>query len=66
MKTLKKWNEVIDLPMPDMGPVTEEARNETLENTHKFRGSVRLGTGNFFTDAEYKAYREKVLNTPMP
>ena len=63
---IKGWIEVIDEEMPQLGAITEKARERILENAAHFRGSMRISTGRFWTDAEYQKYREKVLNTPLP
>ena len=46
--------------------VTDLAKETTREATSRFRGSVRMSTGRFWTDAEYEKRRRKVLNTPLP
>ena len=66
MKDIKRWDEVLGMDMPEQSPITEEVRAETLKEAARFRGSVRLVTGLFWTDAEYARERKKVLSTPLP
>ncbi|KPK75781.1 MAG: hypothetical protein AMJ79_09735 [Phycisphaerae bacterium SM23_30] len=63
---LRPWKDMIDVDMPTMGPITEEIRKQTREQAARYRGGVRVSTGRFWTDAEYKKYRDKVLSTPLP
>ena len=62
---LRQWTEVVDLDMPPRGPVTARAREYSLREARLFRGGVRISTGMFWTDREYEAWREKMLNTPL-
>ncbi|MGO8766362.1 MAG: hypothetical protein ACLQSR_14645 [Limisphaerales bacterium] len=66
MSEIKRWDEVVGLDMPEQSAITEEVRAETLKEASRFRGSVRLVTGHFWTDEEYTRERKKVLNTPLP
>ena len=54
-KFLRGWQDVIEVPFPQLGPVTEETRQAVQEDAERFRGSVRLRMGQFYTDAEREA-----------
>jgi len=60
------WKDLIDVDLPRIGPITEQTRETTKEQSVRFRGSVRLSEGRFKTDQEYEEYRNRVLNTPLP
>jgi hypothetical protein len=62
----KDFNRLVDSDFPDPGPVTDKTREITRREADRFRGSVRLSLGKFWTDKEYEEYRKKVLNTPLP
>jgi hypothetical protein len=66
MKTLLRWNEIVSRDMPEQPAITKSVRSETLKEASRFRGSVRLVTGTFWTDEEYQSERTKVLSTPLP
>jgi hypothetical protein len=66
MSEIKRWDEVVCADMPEQSAITEEVRAETLKEASRFRGSVRLVTGLFWTDEDYARERNKVLNTPLP
>lgn len=42
------------------------SRGLTMAFSSKHRGSVRLATGLFYTDDEWKKIREKALRTSLP
>jgi hypothetical protein len=62
----KEFNRLVDEDFPDPGPITDKVREITQKESGRFRGSVRLSLGRFWTDKEYEEYRKKVLNTPLP
>jgi hypothetical protein len=66
IRQLLGWREVINRNMPEQPAITEDIRRHTIEHSARFRGSVRLSTGAFWTDEEYEREREKVLSTPLP
>jgi len=69
MRRLKmgdEWKELIDVDFPDMGPITDETREQIKEQSLRYRGSVRLSQGRFMTTDEYEEYRDRVRNTPLP
>lgn len=48
-------------------PITESTVNVTKKTSRRFfRGSVRISMGRFWTDKNYKKYRDRILNTPLP
>jgi hypothetical protein len=57
---------LIDIDFPMIGPITNEIRENTLENVDRCRGSVRICNGFFWTDAEYETMRTKIYRTPLP
>jgi hypothetical protein len=66
MKKLLTWREVVERDMPEQAKITESVRDETIKESARFRGSVRLSTGAFWTDEEYRVTRKKILETPLP
>jgi hypothetical protein len=66
IKEMLEWREVIGRNMPEQPKITEEIRQHTIKQSARFRGSVRLSTGTFWTDEEYQRRRTEVLNTPLP
>ncbi len=61
----EQWNKVLESDFPKI-EITEETKHVTRENSVRFRGSMRLSTGKFFTDQEYEEYHERILNTSLP
>lgn len=60
------WRDFIDRDFPEM-KITEETRNAIIEYARTHRVSnVRIATGRFYTDEEYRQYRERILSTPLP
>ncbi|MCL1791324.1 MAG: hypothetical protein FWG40_08210 [Peptococcaceae bacterium] len=41
--------------------ITDESREIVEDYARKCRGSVRFATGRFYTDDEYKEWRQSVL-----
>jgi hypothetical protein len=66
MKKLLAWRDIVDRPMPEQPRITEKIRSETLKESARFKGGVRLATGRFWTDEEYERARNKVLTAPLP
>jgi len=57
-----------DRDYPD-SEITEETRQITMQTARSGRFShvpVRIALGMFWTDEEWKEYRDKVLKTPLP
>ena len=46
--------------------VTSKTRANTISESNRFRGSVRIALGRFYTDDEYEKRRKRILNTPLP
>ena len=61
----RHWKNLIDVDMPQLGPITEQTRRQAIQYNHRFRGSVRIALGKFWTDEEYEKYREEQLK-PLP
>lgn len=66
MKNLLTWREVVGIDMPEQARITNEIRAETMKESARFRGSVRLVTGLFWTDDDYERFRKEILKTPLP
>lgn len=66
METDDWWIDWIDVDFPKYGPITQKMVEETKRLSAKFRGNVRISTGRIYTDDEYKRYRRKVADTPLP
>ncbi len=65
MDKKQDWKNLIDKPFPDIGPITDDIREQTTKYIHRIRGSVRIALGRFFTDEEYELYRNNQLK-PLP
>lgn len=63
---VKEWFEVIDTDLARHVPITEKTRELAKEEAFRFRGSVRVSTGRFSTDAEYEERKQRVMSTPLP
>jgi len=59
------WKKYIDKPIPPI-VVTEEVREETIRESARFRGSMRISTGLFYTDREYADMRREELKHKLP
>ncbi len=66
LKTGDDWKDLINVDLPRIGPITEQTRETTMQESVRFRGSVRLSEGRFETDQEYEEHRNRVLNIPLP
>jgi hypothetical protein len=66
IKKLLGWRAVIGRDMPEQPRITEEVRQQTIAQSARFRGSVRLSMGAFWTDDEYERARAEVLSKPLP
>lgn len=64
--TTDNWTEFIDKDFPPTGPVTEETRTRTLQESGRYRGSIRISTARFRTDQEHEERRQLELGTPLP
>ena len=63
---LRRWDEVIFEDFPGIGEITKEALEQIVEESSRYRGSVRMATGRIWIDAEYEAYREEILKRRLP
>jgi len=63
---LLSWSKVVTRDMPEQPQLTNAIRDETTKEATRFRGSVRLVTGTFWTDEEYERLRKEVMETPLP
>lgn len=59
------WKKVIDASIPPI-VVTEEVREETKRESGRFRGSMRISQGLFYTDKEYAEMRQEELKHKLP
>ena len=57
---------VIDVPLPTPKKVTAKSKELTIKESHRFRGSVRITCGKFYTDEEFESRRKRILSTPLP
>ncbi len=62
----KGLKNIIESAYPDFTPVTNATKRINEKNSSRFRGSVRMSTGRFYTDADYEAKRKIILSTPLP
>lgn len=63
---IRSWDELLDVDLPRIGPVTENTIEHTLNEASRFRGSMRIATGRVWIDSEFEEYRFLVLNKPLP
>ena len=52
--------ELIDIDMPPLGPITQETKQQVIKNAYRFPviSNVRLAAGEFLTDKELEAERK--------
>lgn len=62
---MTNWIDLIDVDLPDYGPITQKTIEETQKGGSRSRGSVRVSMGKVWTDKEYEQRRNRVLNTPL-
>lgn len=67
-KFLMRFNvkAILDTSPPLPKKVTQKSKEHTIKESRRFRGSVRIGCGKFYTDDEFEAHRKKILSTPLP
>ncbi|MBI4778126.1 hypothetical protein HY792_04325 [Candidatus Desantisbacteria bacterium] len=58
--------ELIEKDFPSMGSITEEVRKQVVNESYRYRGSVRISTGRFWTTKEYEENRKRVYSTKLP
>lgn len=49
----------------DFGEIVID-REKTKKFSYRYRGSIRMALGLFFSNDEYDHWREKVLSTKLP
>lgn len=59
------WKQYIDRSIPPI-VVTKEVREETKREADRFRGSMRISQGLFYTDQEYADMRREELSHKLP
>lgn len=62
---LVDWKKYIDQSLPPI-VVTEEVRDETVRESARFRGSMRISQGLFYTDQEFAETRRDELSHKLP
>jgi hypothetical protein len=62
----KGWRDVVDLPFPSAGTITEETKNMTAAYSEHFRGSVRISLNRIFTTREFENFRKRVYSKSLP
>lgn len=62
----KSLKSVIDRSPPVPKKVTKKTREKTMIEADRFRGSVRISSGKFYTDEEFEDRKRRVFNTPLP
>lgn len=62
----KELLDLIDVDLPPMGPIKEGDRPQIDKTKDRFRGTVRMAMGKYWTEEEQEAYRKKVLSKPLP
>ena len=65
LKVGDAWKDLIDEDLPSCA--VDELTKDTVEKeSSRFRASMRIIKGMFWTDREYEEYRSRVLGTPLP
>jgi hypothetical protein len=63
---VREWSEVLYSAFPALGEITDAARETTRLHSQRFRGSMRMSTGRFYTTDEYNQKRKEVLAKRLP
>jgi len=63
---VKKWQDVIDEKLPGIGPVDDKFRQLVKRESNRYRGSIRLSIGRFYTDKEFTARKQKNARMKLP
>lgn len=63
---LKKFSGIINAHPPKVNPITEETIQVTKSENVRFRGSVRVATGNFWTDDGYATWKKNLMDRKLP
>jgi hypothetical protein len=63
---VKKWQDVIDDKLPGIGTVDDKFRQRVKKESNRYRGSIRLSTGRFYTDDEFTARKQKIARMKLP
>jgi hypothetical protein len=65
MVGVKEKGDILFEDYPDC-KVTEETIDFINNHPQYYSGNVKLMQGKIFTDEEYKAYKERILNSRLP
>jgi len=60
------FSEVMNHEYPNVFPITQKTISVTLQESQRYRGSVRLALGYIWTDEEYNKFRQEVESKPLP
>ena len=63
---LKRFNEVLEREYQDITPKSDINREEAKMFSGRFRGSVRLSRGLYYTAQEFKEWVDKVRRIKLP
>lgn len=63
---LKRFNEVIAKEYQDITPKSDINREKAKMFSGRFRGSVRLSRGLYYTAQEFKEWADKVRRIKLP
>ena len=63
---LRDWSESIDIDLAARQPITEKTREVARKAAGRFRGSVRVSMGRFYTDEEFEAKRKRYSADNLP
>lgn len=66
MATKFRWQDMVYQPFPKDAPITNETVETTKKFSSRFRGSVRLARGMFWTDDAFEQRRKIILETKLP
>ncbi|MBS1259581.1 MAG: hypothetical protein MAG551_02654 [Candidatus Scalindua arabica] len=63
---LKRFNEILGREYQDITPKSDVNREKAKIFSGRFRGSVRLSKGLYYTAREFKEWADKVKRIKMP
>ncbi|MFH1563923.1 MAG: hypothetical protein ABIF11_11000 [Nitrospirota bacterium] len=62
----KLFLELIEKDFPNLGFITDEVREQAVNESVRSQGSVRISTGRFWTTKGYEENRKRVYSTKLP
>ncbi len=66
MFPIGNWTNVVKRDFPQRHPITSETKQEIRKKARHFRCSMRVATSRIYEDADYSAWRSRVLSAKLP